>query len=139
MSRTTEARILRALVQTVRANNSIYSQLSGGVHEGIAPRDAAYPFATIDLVAAPVLDDWTHRQIQSAWDVVVWHEQQVEASNLDEALMNQLEDNFELVDGQTTFLCSRVAGVRLPEVTEEGKRIYRVGGTYSIWTNQSRS
>ncbi len=137
--RTTEAMILRALVQTIRADTSIYSQLSGGVHEGIAPREAKYPFATIDLLGATVLDDHTSRQIQSAWDVVVWDEEQVRASNLDSSLMNQLEDNFLPVTGQATFYCSRVAGVRLPEVTDEGKRIYRAGGTYAVWTDQPRT
>lgn len=136
MTRSTEAMILRALVQTVRANTSLYSQLSGGIHEGNAPRGTAYPFATIDLVAAPVLDDWTGRQIQSDWDVVVWHEQQVEASNLDSALMNVIEDNLAAVAGQDTLITRRIAGIRLPEVTEEGKRLYRIGGTYRIWTDQ---
>lgn len=136
MTRTTEALILRALVQTVRANNPVYSQLTGGIHEGSAPQEARYPFVTIDLVGAPVLDDWSSRQIQSDWDVVVWHEEQVEASNLDSALMNVLEDNLVAVAGQDTLICRRVAGIRLPEVTEDRKRIYRVGGTYRIWTDQ---
>lgn len=137
MTRTTEALILRALVQTVRASTSTYSQLSGGIHEGSAPRETSYPFATIDLVGAPVLDDWGHRQIQSDWDVVVWDEDQVRASNLDSALMNALEDSLASISGQDTLITRRIAGVRLPEVTEEGKRIYRVGGTYRIWTDQS--
>ena len=136
MTRTTEALILRALVQTVRANNPVYSQLTGGIHEGSAPEDASYPFATIDLVGAPVLDDWGHRQIQSDWDVVVWSEEQVLASNLDSALMNALEDSLATISGQDTLICRRIAGVRLPEVTEEGRRLYRVGGTYRIWTDQ---
>jgi hypothetical protein len=138
VARTTEALILRAIVQTLRANTSLYPQLTGGVHEGIAPRDAKYPFVTIDLVAVVVLDDWSGRQLQSDWDVVVWHEQQVEASNLDSSVMNTLEDNLVAIDGQQTLICRRIAGVRLPEVTEEGKRIYRVGGTYRIWTDQPR-
>ena len=62
-------------------------------------------------------------QIQSDWDIVVWHEEQVGASNLDSALMNALEDNLEAVSGQDTLICRRIAGVRLPEVTEEGKRL----------------
>jgi hypothetical protein len=51
-------------------------------------------------------------------------------------VMNTLEDNLVAIDGQQTLICRRIAGVRLPEVTEEGKRIYRVGGTYRIWTDQ---
>ena len=136
MTRTTEAMILRALVQTVRADNPLYTQLTGGIHEGSAPRDAAYPFATIDLVSSVVLDDWGHRQIQSDWDVAIWDVEQVRASNLDSELTNTVEDNLTAVSGQDTLICRRVAGLRLPEVTEEGKRIYRVGGTYRIWTDQ---
>ncbi len=60
---------------------------------------------------------------------MVWDEEQVRASNLDSSL----------VEGQATFYCSRTAGVRLPEVTDEGKRIYRAGGTYAIWTDQPRA
>lgn len=136
MTRTTEALILRAIVQTVRANSPFYSQLTGGLHEGSAPREARYPFGTIDLVGAPVLDDWGSRMIQSDWDLVIWDEEQVRASNLDSELMNVLEDSLVTITGQDTLITRRIAGVRLPEVTEEGKRLYRVGGTYRIWTDQ---
>ena len=141
MKRTTEANVIRALVQTLRANNSELNAgtISGklnGVHEGVAPKDVGYPYLTYDLVYAPYDDDWSNRTIRSAFDISAWSENQVEASNLDALVSSAIEDNLEAVDGQTILYCRRIAGIRLPEVDEEGKRIYRVGGTYLIWTDQ---
>lgn len=141
MRRTTEANISRALVQTLRANNSgfVAATLNGklnGVHEGIAPKGAEYPFLTYDLVYAPNDDDWSNRTIRAGFYVSAWSENQVEASNLDALISDALEDRLEPVEGQTILYCRRIAGMRFPEVDAEGKRIYRVGATYQIWTDQ---
>lgn len=154
MTRTTEANIERALVQTVRAQNATFdaavaslavadpvtgnahTQLHG-IHEGTAPPDTSYPFLTYRTVAAPVEDDWTKRTILAAFDVEAWSDNSVEAKNLDALAMTVIEDNLVAVTGQTTLLCRRVEGIRIPDTDETGRRIYRAGGTYAVWTDQA--
>lgn len=149
MTRTTEDLIRRSIVRTLRASNLKQSGLSGGEHEETAPRNTKMPFLTYRLVASPYEDDWSNRTIRSWWDVEVWSEDQVEASTLDSQASETLEDSLlpiemvvegsepeETVTLQTVLYCRRLTGLRTREVTEEGRSIYRVGGTYSIWTDQ---
>lgn len=149
MTRTTEDLIRRSLVRTLRAGNVLSGAgLTGGEHEDVAPRGSKYPFLTYRTVAAPYDDDWDHRTIRSWFDVEIWAEDQVVASSLDSVAMNLIEDSLlpiEVVDPgpppitttlQTILYCRRIAGLRSKEVTDEGKTIYRIGGTYAIWTDQ---
>ncbi len=153
MTRSTEANIERALVQTVRASNAAFNAAvtslgtvdpdSGqartqyhGIHEDTAPPDTSYPFLTYRFVAAPYEDDWTKRTILAAFDLEAWSDNQVEARTLDSLAMNVIEDNLVPVTGQTTLQCRRVAGIRIPDTDETGRRISRAGGTYAIWTDQ---
>jgi hypothetical protein len=141
MTRTTEAPIIQSLVQTIRANNSALNAAttSGtlhGIHEDIAPTGTKYPHLTYRFVYAPYDDDFSNRTIRAAVDIEATSESQVEASNLDSVVCTTVEDNLAAVTGQSILFCRRIAGIRLSEVTEEGKKIYRVGGTYSIWTDQ---
>lgn len=145
MTRTTEDLVRRSVVRTLRADSALHSALPGGEHEEIAPRGSKTPFLTYRLVTAPVDDDWTNRTIRSWWDIEITSEDQVEASTLDALAMNALEDNLLAVgegsgagftEKQTILYCRRITGLRAKEVTDEGKTIYRVGGTYSIWTDQ---
>jgi hypothetical protein len=50
------------------------------------------------------------------------------AETLDEAPLE--------VTGQQTLICHRVADIRLVDSDEEGHRIYRIGGSYEIMTDQ---
>lgn len=136
MTRTTSFEIQRALVRTLRANGALNSSLPGGWHEGIAPRGTAMPFGTYTLVPGSIDDDFSSRLLRVSYDVVITSGDQVEASTLDSLASETLEDNLEPVTGQTTLYCRRSADLRDNEETEAGERIYRVGGTYSIWTNQ---
>ena len=148
MTRTTEANIIRALVETLRAQNAAFlaevtsigvaghTWNSQKIHEGVAPADTDYPFLTYTLVFAPYSDDWTKRTIVAGFDLAAWSDNQVEANNLDALAMTTVEDNLAVVDGQTTLYARRAEGLRLPEVDETGKRIFRAGGTYVIWTDQ---
>lgn len=147
MSRTTEDLIRRAIVRTLRANSSLQSRIPGGEHESIAPRNVTEDFLTYELVDATYVDDWTGRMIQSLWDIWVVSEDQVRASTTDSLVMTVLEDSLlpievvpegggDPVTEQITLYCRRRAGLRDKEVTDEDKLIYRVGGTYAIWTQQ---
>ena len=141
MTRTTEAPILQSLVQTLRANNSAFdaATIDGslhGIHEETAPTGTKMPFLIYRLVYAVYDDDFSNRTIRAAVDIEAVSENQVEASNLDSVVLTTVEDSLAAVIGQSILFCRRVAGLRLSEVTEEGKKIYRVGGTYSLWTDQ---
>ena len=152
MTRTTEVQVIRALVQTLRANNSGFAAQvasdaistngvahtwdSNRINEGTAPDDTPYPFFAYRLVYAPSEDDWTKRTIIAGIDVEAVSDNQVEASNLDQLGMQTLEDSLAAVSGQTTLYCRSISGFRLQEIDQTGKRIFRVGHTYQIWTDQ---
>ena len=136
MTLTTSFNIQRALVRTLRAS-SANSGLPGDWHEGIAPRDTAMPFGTYTEHPTALTDTHTSRLIVASYDVWIVAKDQVEANNLDAAFYNDLEDGLLTVDGQTTLYCRRQSDLRDKEETEAGDMIYRAGGTYSIWTDQS--
>jgi len=137
MATSTSAPIKRAIVQKLRANQSIVAALNGGIHETIAPRKVRYPFVMYDLVAAPYDYLWGSVMLRTTFDVFVFAENPVEANNLDALIAVALNDAELTVDGQYTLLCRRVADTPTgPDVDAEGKRIYQIGGTYSIWTTQ---
>lgn len=136
MAQTTSFNIQRALVRTLRADSAIQAAAPGGEYEGIAPRDTAMPFITYTLVSDPYDFTNTSRTIRAAYDVVAVAGDQVEASNLDSLIANALEGSLQAVDGQTTLVCRRTNGLRDSEETAAGDMIFRIGGTYEIWTDQ---
>ena len=136
-----------------RAGSRVENSFPGGEHEHPAPRGSSYPLLTYREVAAPYVDDWTKRTIRSWWDIEVWSEDQVEAGTLDVLVNFELEDKVDGIEvpadptedpedpetvmtTQTILYCRRIADLRDKEVTDEGKTVYRVGGTYSIWGDQ---
>jgi len=114
------------------------SAIAGGIHEGIAPRKARYPFITYQLVAAPYSYNWSSVLIRAMFDVTVYAENPVEANNLDALIAAALNDAVLNVDGQDSLLCRRTSDLPTgPDTDSEGKRIYQVGGSYSVWTSQA--
>lgn len=146
--RTTSDLIRRSIVRTLRASEPVKAASPGGQHEEIAPRGVTQDFLTYRLVTAPYDDDWSNRTIRSWWDIEITSEDQVRASTADSLVMNVLEDGLlpiEVMDEsdppvavtqQTILYCRRIVDLRGKETTDEGKTLYRVGGTYSIWTDQ---
>lgn len=134
---TSSAPIKRAVVQKLRASPSLVSAIAGGIHEGIAPRKVRYPFIVYQLVAAPYRYNWTGVVIEAMFDVSVFAENPVDANNIDALIAGALNEAGLNVDGQDNLLCRRVADLPTgPDIDSEGKRIYQVGGSYSVWTNQ---
>jgi len=134
---TSVAPIKRAVVQTLRASPSLVSAIVGGIHEGIAPRKIKYPFIVYQLVSAPYVYDWSGLMLHTMFDVSVFAENPVDANNIDALIGSALNEAVLNVDGQNSMLCRRVADLPTgPDIDGEGKRIYQVGGSYSIWTNQ---
>lgn len=138
MTTTSAAPVKRAIVQALRASPSLTAAIAGGIHEGVAPRKVRYPFITYQLVAAPYVYDWGKAMIQAMFDVSVFAENPVDANNIDALIADALNEAVLSVDGQTNLLCRRVADLPTgPDIDSEGKRIYQVGGSYSVWTDQS--
>jgi hypothetical protein len=151
---TTEDLVRRSFVRHLRrAGSLVENSFTGGEHEHPAPRNSGYPLLTYRLVAAPYVDDFTKRTIRSWWDIEIWSKDQVEAGPLDAAVMNELEESVVGIEvpvdpsadpedpetemtTQTILYCRRIAGLRDKETTDEGETVYRVGGTYSIWSDQ---
>jgi hypothetical protein len=70
------------------------------------------------------------------FDVFVWAENSVDANNVDALAAAALHDASLSVAGQSTLICRRTSDISSVDVDEEGKRIYQVGGTYEVWTDQ---
>ncbi len=132
------APVKRAVVQALRASLPLQAAIRGGIHEGIAPRKVRYPFVVYQLVAAPYSYNWDSVLITAVFDVSVYAENPVEANNLDALIAGALNEAVLTVEGQDSLLCRRVSDLPTgPDIDSEGKRIYQVGGSYSVWTAQS--
>ena len=136
MTTTTEQPIVQALVATLRANLTLKAAVHG-IHEEVAPKDTDYPFLTYGMVSAPYDDDFSGRIIRASFDVWAWARDQVAASDLDQMVSSTLENSLLPVTDQGTIYCRRKEGLRITELDETGNRIYRRGGTYAIWTQQT--
>ena len=137
MVTSTSAPIKRAVVQALRASPALVSAIAGGIHEGVAPRKVRYPFIVYQLVSSPYEYQWDGMQIHAVIDVSTYAANPVDANNIDALISGALNEAALAVNGQTTLLCRRVADLPTgPDVDSEGKRIYQVGGTYSVWTDQ---
>lgn len=131
------APVKRAIVQALRASPALVSAIAGGIHEGVAPRKVKYPFVVYQLVSAPYVWDHTGVIIPATFDVFVYAVNPVEANNLDALIAGALNEAELTVEGQTSLLCRRVADLPTgPDTDAAGKRIYQVGGSYSVWTSQ---
>jgi hypothetical protein len=138
----TSQNIWRALVATLRSNASLRAALTGGIHEGVAPEAVSYPHCVWTPVVPGLPEDAPSpvtrrsRMYIALADVIVVSRNSVEASNLDQSVNEVLDGASLSVTGQTALICHRVADIRLPDSDEEGRKVYRVGGSYEIWTHQ---
>ncbi len=134
----TSAGVRRALVQTIR-DAVVYGSLNG-IFPGFAPEKVDYPFAVYNQIAAPYEDAWGSRMIITAYDVFVFSRNEVEAHNLDQSLADTLDGAELTVEDMAALICRRVNDIPVsPDLDEEGKKVYQVGGTYEIWTDQVTS
>lgn len=133
----TVAPVKRAVVQKLRASPSLVSAIAGGIHEGVAPRKVRYPFIVYQIAASSYEYQQDGMQIHALMDIYTYAVNPVDANNIDALITGALNEAALSVDGQINLLCRRVADLPTgPDVDSEGKRIYQVGGTYSIWTDQ---
>jgi len=134
----TSAPVKRALVQKLRASPSLVAAIAGGIHEGIAPRKVRYPFIVYQLIAASYNRQWGGVIIEATFDVSVYAENPVDANNIDALITTALDEAVLVMDEQDSMLCRRVSDLPTgPDIDSEGKRIYQVGGSYSVWAHQT--
>ena len=147
MTLTTASPIKQAIVATLRANTALTTEVPppagnahkaiSGIYEGFAPSSKPYPFLVYNLVYASYDFLWEPGAVmRSSFDVSVWAENSVEANNLDGLVIATLHDVQLVVAGQTTLLCRRRADLSSVDVDDQGTRVYQMGGTYDIWTDQ---
>jgi hypothetical protein len=72
----------------------------------------------------------------AGFDLRVYHTDSVAANNLDALVLTTLNDADLSVSGQSTLYARRVADLSSPDVDDEGRKVYMVGGTYEVWTDQ---
>jgi hypothetical protein len=137
MAYLTSQNIWRALVAQLRSNGALKAALTGGIHEGVAPENVDYPFLVWTAAVPGVKEDtWNSRMLIALGDVVVVSRSSVEASNLDQSALETLDEASLTVTGQSSLICHRVADIRFADQDEEGRKVYRVGGSYEIVTSQ---
>jgi len=107
------------------------------LHEGFGPEKTAYPFVTYQrFPTVPRVYTWGSVLLVARYDVKVYSRNSVEANNLD-ALNAAVLDEADLrVAGQSTLICRRVADLSDQDTDEEGQKVYMVGGTYEVVTDQ---
>jgi hypothetical protein len=124
-------------VATLRANPALKAVIPGGIHEGFAPEKTSYPMITYQRIYTPYDYYWGSLMLLAGFDVKVWGYSSVDAGNIDALVLQTLHDASLSVDGQSTLICRRSDDLDSQEVDDEGKKVYMVGGTYEIWTDQT--
>lgn len=113
---------------------------SDGFAEGVAPRDKDYPYVVYRIAASTRVRDWSGMQMHVWVDAFVVSKDQVEAHTLDQLMDDGLDDaQLDLetgTTGQTTLYCRRRADLSLAALDDTGDKVYQIGGTYEVWTDQ---
>lgn len=140
---TTSAPLLQAIVQKLKANASLMSTLTGGIHEGLAPLGTTYPFLVYQMHYSPIDYDWTGALTRTGIDLVVHTRDQVEGRTLDQLVMDTLQDaDFDFSatqlgsSGQYTLYCRRVLDLSSVDLDDKGQKVYLIGGQNEIWVDQ---
>lgn len=135
----TSQNIWRAFVAKLRSSVPLRTATTGDFHEGIAAGASPYPHGIWNPAVPGVNEDtWGERTIVALGDLVFVSRNQVEASNLDQLATDVLDEAQLDVAGHHTLICYRVGDIRMTDRDEEGKKVYRVGGSYHIETSQVR-
>ena len=134
----------QAFVRALRNISTLTAAIgSDGVYEGVVTRNVEYPFVVYSVTFSGRSDDWGHRSMmRSVFDVVVVSDDQVQAHTLDEAILNGLKDVnlnsfLESSSGQSALFCRRLSDTSFAGRDGEGEKVYTVGGSYAVWTDQA--
>jgi hypothetical protein len=140
--------IKQALVRALRDHSALYALVgSDGINEGVNPRgeegEESYPQIVYNVISSVRDYDATGLLMQVEIDVWSSSRSQVEAHNLDQLVAEALEvplgDFMEGSSGQTSLLCHRVVDLSFVDIDGAGNKVYQMGGSYRIWTDQART
>ena len=138
MAVTTSAPILQAVVQALRASVALKAAVRGEIHEGFAPQGTKKPFLVYQVHALPVDYDWSNLDYEALIDIFIYADNSVDARNIDALVFTTMQEAPLAVTGQSTLICRRIMEITHQDVSEEGKKIYQVGGVWEIQTTQPR-
>lgn len=143
MSTTGIAPVKQALVRALRDDTALKALVgSDGINEGTSPRSAAYPYIVYSIVTSYREYDGTGMMLVTDVDVWSISDDQVQAHTLDQLVNDSLEDKtlqFEGASGQSSLSCRRIGDLSSLDVDGAGHRIFQMGATYRIWSDQSRT
>jgi hypothetical protein len=139
------APVKQAFVRALRDITDLASAVgSGGFHEGEPIPGAEPPYVIYSVAFAKHDYQWGGGHLLRATiDVYVVHRNSVEAQNLDQLILAGLHDvvfDFSGTDPateQTTLYCRRVLDLSFAGLDESGKKVYQIGGSYEVWTDQN--
>lgn len=134
--------VKQAFVRALRDNSALKALVgSDGINEATNPRYSAYPHIIYTVVYSSREWDGTNVTMVVEFDVWSISDDTVGASNLDQLVANSLEEKVLSLSGsgQTSLLCRRIGDLSSVDVDGAGNRIYQVGGSYRIWTDQART
>lgn len=134
----------QAFVRALRNISALTAAVgSDGIYEGVVTRGVEYPFVVYTVSFSVRSYDWSHRSLmRTGFDVLVVSDDQVVAHNLDQAIIDGmknvvLDSFFEASSGQSTLFCRRISDMSSAGTDGEGEKVYQVGGTYAVWTDQA--
>jgi hypothetical protein len=129
--------IWRAVLAWLRGDATLVSTVTGGFHDRFAPEKAKYPLVIGTLHPAPYEYTWGSVMVIAELDLFAFSENRVDASNADRLLAARMHDAALAVEGQSTLICRRVRDLPMPpDLDLEGRKVYQIGGTYEVWTDQ---
>ena len=125
--------IFQALIRTLRTNATLKAAVAG-FYEGAAPAGTAYPYVTYHLAGGGDSWEWGDVTKKPIVAVQVWGDDQVEARNLDQLILDTLWDAELSIDQQSTLLCRRTSDISNANAEGSGQKVYQNGGMYRIWS-----
>jgi hypothetical protein len=132
------APIKQGLVQALRAKTSLKDAIHNEIHEAVSPEGTSYPHLIYQFVYSPRNFYWGGQIIRAGVDVWVFSTDQVEAHNLDQLVIEAVDSVVLNLgsSGQTSLYSRRVADLSSAFIDDEGTKVYQIGGTFDLWTDQ---
>ena len=145
MATTGVAPVKQALVRALRDVSALSALVgSDGINEGVEPRrkTVRYPYVIYSVVYSS--RDWDGTSVMLITEVDVWSvsNDPVEAHTLDQLVADALEFKVLELDDiseQISLNCQRIGDLSSVDVDGTGNRIYQMGASYRIWTDQPRT
>jgi len=136
----------QALVRALRDNTALKAMVgSEGIDEGVSLTTVTYPRVVYSVALSERIHQFGSEGHKIA-TVYVWavSDDQVEANNLDQLILESLDDvsldfsGIEAVDGDepSTLFCRRIRDLSLVDLDDAGSKVYQVGGQHQIWLDR---